>query len=158
MNADGTKARGGTTITAMTDFAMKVAKKEGQPNVLQLREDRFRMCEGWEMDFQAHWDAGDFHGKQKHYQFEVLRDQLVSDVANGKRNESLAEDAADRDRVARAIRENPTNKPTTLASKLNMDRKKFVRLAGEIRKSYSTDSRSWADVRPESEIGSDEIL
>jgi hypothetical protein len=91
----------------------------------------------WEIDIRCHWDARDRHKFAKHYQVEVLRDQLESD-AIAERKEEKAEkkakrsskDEADAVSVAQAVRENPDNAPRTIADKLRMSPSRFERLAG----------------------------
>jgi hypothetical protein len=62
LNADGSRSRGGTSITSSTDFAMLVNKKiDGDGTLIELREDRFRMCDAWELDIRAHWRTPDHH-------------------------------------------------------------------------------------------------
>jgi hypothetical protein len=148
-NADGTKARGGTSITSLTDMALMAAKSEDDKNVIELREDRFRSCAAWEIDFRAHWDAGEFHDRQKHYQLEVLRDQLASDAIQDKKKQSAdkkegkdKKDAADTDRIVCAVRE--TNlAPATLSGKLSISKDRLVRLASKEGLSWNADDKEW---------------
>lgn len=74
------EGRGGTSITSLTDMAIAATKSEADPNVIELRESRFRMCGGWEIDFRAHWNAGEFHKHEPFYQLELLRDQTAVEV------------------------------------------------------------------------------
>jgi len=57
--------RGTTAIPAGADMAMKAQKTED--GVLQIREEKFRMCASWEMDVTFH-----FKGQ---YTYQVLRDE-----------------------------------------------------------------------------------
>jgi len=61
--------RGTTAIPAGVDMAMKAAKTED--GVLQIREEKFRMCKSWEMDVTF-----DFKGQ---YTYQVVRDQGSDD-------------------------------------------------------------------------------
>jgi hypothetical protein len=61
--------RGSTAIPAGVDMAMKAQKTED--GVLQVREEKFRMCKSWEMDVTF-----DFKGQ---YTYRVLRDQKTDD-------------------------------------------------------------------------------
>jgi hypothetical protein len=61
--------RGSTAIPAGADMAMKAAKTED--GMLQIRDEKFRMCEAWEMDV-----IFDFKG---HYSYRVARDQGSDD-------------------------------------------------------------------------------
>ena len=101
-----------------------------------MRAERFRLCANWEIDIRYHWDAGERHRLQKHYQVEVIRDQLESD-AIAERKEEKAEkkakrsskDETDAVSVAQAVRKNPDNAPRTIADKLRMSPSRFERLA-----------------------------
>ena len=57
--------RGSTAIPAGVDMAMKAAKTED--GVLQIREEKFRMCKSWEMDVTF--------GFKGQYTYQVVRDQ-----------------------------------------------------------------------------------
>jgi hypothetical protein len=148
-NADGTKARGGTAIPSLTDMAILAAKSENDENVIELRKDRFRSCAAWEIDFRAHWDAGEFHDRQKHYQFELLRDQLEADAIRDKKGqkakaseEKASKDAADTERALAAIKES-RSAPATLSGKLSMRRERLVRLVGNKGVTWDADAEKW---------------
>jgi hypothetical protein len=149
-NASGERARGGTGIVALTDMAIKSTKSADDQNVIELREERFRMCERWEIDVRAHFDAGEFHGHEKHYQFEVLRDQRVSDVMREEKASRRQEDEEDKKAVLEVIGKFSSNAPSTLAAKINMDRKKFERIASMQGWDYDREKKSW--------VGSQEIV
>jgi hypothetical protein len=141
-NAAGERARGGTSITSLTDMAIKAGKKEDNPNVIELREERFRMCGGWEIDYRAHWDAGPRHDFQKHYQVELLRDQLTSDVIREKKAKKDADSSEDIARVVEAIKETG-NAPSTLGNALCMDRKKLQRIAKAAGYTWDKETETW---------------
>ena len=148
-NAAGERARGGTSITNLTDMAIKAGKREGESNVVELREERFRMCEAWEIDVKAHWTVEMPEGRIKHYQLQVLRDQLASDVLNDKKEgrrvkaqEKANRDSEDTDRVIRSIQESG-NAPSTLGNKLSMNRDRVVKLAAQRGVTWDVDSKSW---------------
>jgi hypothetical protein len=61
--------RGTTAIPAGVDMALKAAKTD--EGVLQIREEKFRMCKSWEMDVTF-----DFKGQ---YTYRVARDQGTDD-------------------------------------------------------------------------------
>ena len=85
------EGRGGTAIDSSTDMAIAASKSESDPNVIELRESRFRMCGGWEIDFQAHWRTGDTHGDREFYQLELLRDEETRDVVKRQGADSREE-------------------------------------------------------------------
>lgn len=58
--------RGTTAIPASTDMAVRVAKTED--GIVQLREERFRMCSTWELDLK-------FHFSDDQFTYEVVNDQ-----------------------------------------------------------------------------------
>jgi hypothetical protein len=133
-NAAGERARGGTSITNLTDMAIKAGKNENDSNIIELREERFRMCGGWEIDVKAHWDAGEFHCNAKHYQLELLRDQLKSDVVRDKKAEqqekAQAKGDKDRDDTKRVLdmaRETGLA-PATIGRKLSISRDRVEKL------------------------------
>jgi hypothetical protein len=130
--------RGGTVFVALTDMAISVGKSKEDSNVIQLRESRMRMCATWEIDFRAHWDAGDFHKHAKHYQLELLRDQLKSEVIANERNEQRTaasakqqKDETDTARILELITGNFKTSPITIEKKTSpsINRKRVVRLA-----------------------------
>jgi hypothetical protein len=94
------EGRGGTAITSLTDMAIASTKSEADQNVIELRESRFRMCGGWEIDFRAHWNAGEFHRHAPFYQLELLRDDDVADIR--KEQGAAAREEAYRELQAKA--------------------------------------------------------
>ena len=59
-------ARGATAIAAATDMALLAEKND--EGVLEIREDRFRMCGKWELDIKFRFDGP--------FTYEVLRDEV----------------------------------------------------------------------------------
>ena len=57
--------RGTTAIPASTDMALKAQKTDD--GILEIREERFRMCSSWEMDLKFHFG--------EEYTYQVLRDE-----------------------------------------------------------------------------------
>ena len=136
-NAAGERARGGTSITNLTDMAIKAGKNADDSNIIELREERFRMCGGWEIDLKAHWDAGERHNFQKHYQLELLRDQLTSEVvrSNKAKQEEKSQAKGDKDktdtaRILDAIKETGLA-PATLSGRLSISRDRLNRLVAK---------------------------
>lgn len=146
-NAGGERARGGTSITNLTDMAIKAGKNVDDPNTIELREERFRMCGGWEIDVKAHWDAGEMHDSQKHYQLELLRDQLVSEVIKDKKAEqqekAQAKNGKDKDDTVRilAMAREHGYAPSTLANKLSIRKERIIRLADQVGATW--DGENW---------------
>ena len=54
LNATGERARGGTTITNLTDMAFNVSKNRST-GIITIKEERFRMCGSWEMTVKPNW-------------------------------------------------------------------------------------------------------
>jgi hypothetical protein len=98
--------RGTTAIPAGADMAMKAQKTED--GVLQIREEKFRMCAPWEMDVKF-----DFKGE---YTYQVLRDE-------GSDTRKKTEVAADTNLVRDALaafhkKNNGTGMPQTQLVKI----------------------------------------
>ncbi len=149
LNASGERSRGGTAFVGLTDMAIRSTKNAEQGTV-ELRAERFRLCANWEIDIRYHWDAGERHRLQKHYQVEVIRDQLESD-AIAERKEEKAEkkakrsskDETDAVSVAQAVRKNPDNAPRTIADKLRMSPSRFERLAELAGLTWDKEPSAW---------------
>lgn len=144
--------RGGTAIIALTDMAIAAGKSEADPDVLELRPERFRMCAGWEMDVRVHWTAGERHRHAHYYQLEVLKDELVSNaVAQAKAEEQAKSEAKeiklqeDAEAVATLIGQNPRWSARTLERKLNgkVRRSRMESLAKIHGWFWDADSKSW---------------
>jgi hypothetical protein len=69
-NKNGVGYRGSTAIPAGSDMAIKMAKNE-LTGIVEIRTERFRMCESWEMDIKFSF------GKQ--YTVQVLKDKAARD-------------------------------------------------------------------------------
>jgi AAA domain len=148
-NAAGERARGGTSITNLTDMAIKAGKNEDDPNVIELREERFRMCGGWELDVKAHWNAGEFHDNQKHYQLELLRDQLKTDAVKDKKEEQRrkaeGKQANDREDTAKvvALIDDTGKSPATIETRTGLNRNRVIKLAGAVGRVWDTETKTW---------------
>jgi hypothetical protein len=148
-NAAGERARGGTSITNLTDMAIKAGKNEDDPNVIELREERFRMCGGWELDVKAHWNAGELHGNEKHYQLELLRDQLKSDAVKDKKEEQRQKAEGkrenDREATARAVGyiDDTGMSPATIETKTGLSRSRVIKLAGAVGRVWDKETKTW---------------
>jgi 5S rRNA maturation endonuclease (ribonuclease M5) len=79
-NKNGAGYRGSTAIPAGSDMALKMEKNE-RTGVVEIRTERFRMCESWEMDI-----VYDFNSSP--WTCAVLKDQSAKD---GYRKESADE-------------------------------------------------------------------
>jgi hypothetical protein len=142
--------RGGTAIISLTDMAIAASKSADDQNVVQLREARFRMCGAWEIDFKAHWDAGERHDRAQHYQLDLLRDQFASEVVReekAKLREKVqartAKDNADAGKVLEAIKADPGLAPSTLESKTGVRRTRVVTLAGDQGLTWDKEIKRW---------------
>ncbi len=146
-NAAGERARGGTAITNLTDMAIKAGKNADDSNIIELREERFRMCGAWEIDLKAHWDAGEFHGNAKHYQLELVRDQLVSEVVRDrqadKQEKAQAQGDKDRDDTQRILdmARRTGLAPATIGGKLSISRGRVEKLIAKA--AVSWDGAAW---------------
>ncbi len=80
--------RGTTAIPAGADMAMKAQKTED--GVLQIREEKFRMCSSWEMDVKFNFEG--------QYTYRVLRDESQD---SRKNTESTADINQVRDELAK---------------------------------------------------------
>jgi hypothetical protein len=123
------EGRGGTAITSLTDMAIASTKSEADPNVIELRESRFRMCGGWEVDFKAHWNAGELHKQAPFYQLELLRDADVTEMRKehgaAAREEAYRELRAKADKLAelnRLLEADPKISLTAVAKQLGTTR------------------------------------
>ncbi len=155
LNAAGLRGRGGTSIVNLTDMAIKSKKTEDDPNVVELREERFRMGGAWEMDFRAHWDAGAFHNYQKFYQLELLRDQEVKDVMRDRkaameedRRKKANSDAEDTAQLVAEARESG-NALSTIANKLSISRKRAENLFKAAGLTWDKDLKTWSGFEDE---------
>ena len=70
-NKNGVGYRGSTAIPAGSDMAIKIAKNE-KTDVIEIRTERFRMCEKWDMDI-----IYDF--KTTPWSVKVLKDKTAKD-------------------------------------------------------------------------------
>lgn len=108
--------RGCSSIVGLTDMAF--ASQKTDAGVIQIREERFRMCGGWEIDFRFHF--GDT------YTLEVLRDESVSDaIANQQAEADNARTAKHADQVAAvaaAIRKNPAASILAISTEAHVSR------------------------------------
>jgi hypothetical protein len=149
-NAAGERARGGTSITNLTDMAIKAGKSEDDPNIIELREERFRMCGGWELDVKAHWHAGEFHGNRKFYQLELLRDQRKSDAVKDRKEEQRRKEdgkrANDQEDTALLIAEarKSGNATSTIANKLSINRSRAKKLLDAAGLTWDVDTGCWS--------------
>ena len=139
-------SRGGTAFVALTDMAFKSSKKEADPGVIELREDRFRACASWELDFRLHWKSGE----EQFYQMEVLRDESASAAikrAQGQQEEKAsakeAKDASDAERIAQEIDADRTSTPRTLEKRTGISRGRIERLAATRDLSWDDDTKEW---------------
>jgi hypothetical protein len=142
----GEKPRGGTTITALTDMSMKAHKRPD--GVVELREDRFRMCGSWEIDFKCHFDAGAFHNFERHYQLEVLRDQTGEEVVRDAVQEKKAKAAkadADTSKVVEFVKMGLA--PATIEGKTNISRSRAKKLAEK--EGFFWDGEKWTPKEPD---------
>jgi KaiC/GvpD/RAD55 family RecA-like ATPase len=155
-NAAGERARGGTSITNLTDMAIKASKNADDPSIIELREERFRMCGGWEIDLKAHWDAGAFHNFSKHYQLELLRDQLASEVVRDKKAEQAEKaqakgnkDSADTVRILEMARTTGLS-PGTIGNKLSIYKGRVDKLLEKAGVTYA--DGSWQGLEKHDEV------
>jgi hypothetical protein len=149
------QSRGGTAIVACTDMAIS-ASKNGD-GIVQLREDRFRMCAPWEIDYKVSFDySHDAYPGRAFYAFEVLRDddaaaaarfhkQEQEAAAEEKRKEKDAQDTPLRNRLLTMVKENPEYSPRTLERKTNQNgkgigRKRIETLLGQAKYVYKNES------------------
>ena len=135
--------RGATGIPAVTDMAIAISKvrEEGDPKFgeIQLREHRFRMCGGWELDFK-------FAFGTEYYDMQLVRDETLSQkVRHTELDKRAAIEAEEReaDEVAAKIEEKPSRGPSGIAQVLSMNQKKVIRLAGLRGYTYDKAAKQW---------------
>jgi 5S rRNA maturation endonuclease (ribonuclease M5) len=132
---DKSQTRGSTAIVAATDMAFKIAKSSEDPNVLQIRADRFRMCGLWEMDVRVSWAGG-------HCNFEVVRDDDMAAAVQRQKDEAATEqerkrkakqdeEAPDRARLEQAVNDNPKASVRKLEEITGIRRSRIGRLLAE---------------------------
>jgi hypothetical protein len=111
-STENPKPRGSTVITNLTDMCV-VATKRKEDGAIELRENRFRGCAGWEIDFKIHFQAPeDFEQDPPvlipHIQIEVLRDELTASAIKnriaGKQERAEARTAKDEADAARVVK------------------------------------------------------
>jgi hypothetical protein len=127
-------SRGATAIPANTDMAL-LMRKNKDTDAVEIREDRFRGCAPWELDFRVTF------GKQ--YTIEVVRDETLKEMMDREKQadaeadkKQAAQHAAEVARVAAIIDASPTARPSTIERRTGDDgqqirRGKIITLAGE---------------------------
>jgi hypothetical protein len=143
--------RGATGIPAVTDMAIGISKVRDESDShfgeIQLREHRFRMCGGWEMDFK-------FHFGTEYYEMQLVRDETLSQKVRhaemDKRATIEAEEQA-ADEVAAKIAEKPSRAASTLAEIMGVNHKKVTRLAALRGLRYDKAARQWVKETPPEE-------
>jgi AAA domain/CHC2 zinc finger len=104
--------RGCTAIVAVPDMAIRVSKNDS--GVLEFREERFRMCGGWEIDAK-------FHFGSSYYELELKRDESLSAVARRTeiaKRQKEDNDEKDAERVVAEITKTPDAGPTAISKHL----------------------------------------
>jgi len=142
LNAAGERARGGTTITNLTDMAFNVSKDRAS-GIVKIKEERFRMCGSWEMAVKPNWSR--YPGK--------LVWELISDKGEALlQKENVEQEGEEIAAVVRAVDQFPKLSAPTLIQKeevktilggKGMGLAKFERLAARGHRKYDKDSKCW---------------
>jgi AAA domain len=127
LNATGERARGGTTITNLTDMAFNVSKSRST-GIITIKEERFRMCGSWEMTVKPNWIR--YPGKLA---WEVIGDKGEALI----QKEQTEENAEEIQKVRDVIRVCPNLAPSSWAGSKrakellggSMNTAKIIRLA-----------------------------
>ena len=150
------KPRGGTSITALTDMSMK-STKEGRGEIT-LSEDRFRMCDTWEIKYKVHFDGGVLPGESDdlaamrahHIYVELVSDKNREEMAAEKEAEGgklkSQQDRQDCERVIAHIKRNLLMSPRQMEDqKLGRDKNGKPRGMREnrIKKLAALDGWAW---------------
>jgi hypothetical protein len=118
------QSRGGTAIVACTDMAIAASKND--EGIVELREDRFRMCAPWEMDYKVDFNyTHSAYPGQSFYAVGVVRDddsaaaarfhkQEQESAAEEKRKAKYDEATPERNRLVELIKGDPTKSSATL--------------------------------------------
>jgi len=131
--------RGATSIVAIPDMAILVKKNDDE--VLEIREERFRMCGGWEIDAKITFGA-------EYYSLETLRDESLSAVTRREgieKRDKADRVEADTERVVVEIRTDPERTPSTLGQALKpmMNAKRVEKLAATRGYTWDAQSEEW---------------
>lgn len=97
LNATGERARGGTTITNLTDMAFNVSKSRST-GIITIKEERFRMCGSWEMTVKPKWYSPD-----KDYPSGGLTWDVIADKGEAIIQKEQAEENAEEVAKVRAV-------------------------------------------------------
>jgi hypothetical protein len=157
LNAAGERARGGTTITNLTDMAFNVSKSRST-GIITIKEERFRMCGSWEMTVKPNWIR--HPGKLV---WEVIADKGEALIQKEQTEESAQEVA----KVRAVIAACPNLAPSSWAGSVrakeklggSMSTAKIIRITKSDGWSFNGDAEDglkWTQSRNE-ETGNDEI-
>lgn len=154
------QSRGGTAIVACTDMAIAASKND--EGIVELREDRFRMCAPWEMDYKVDFNhSHPTYPDQTFYAFEVVRDDDAAAAARfhkqeqdsareEKRKRKHDDESDDRDKVVDIIKGDPKSSARTMermkilgTSGKCIGRDRIERLAREADYVWDEDAERW---------------
>jgi hypothetical protein len=131
--------RGCTAIVAVPDMAIRVAKNES--GVLEFREERFRMCGGWEIDAK-------FHFGSNYYELELKRGESLSAVARrtevAKRQKQDSEEKV-AEQIAAEIAKNPSTSPQYIGKRMepSVREARVIRLAATQGWAWDQETKAW---------------
>lgn len=150
------RTRGASAITAVSDMAFTVGKKDEDQSVIEIRAERFRLCGPWEMDYKVRFAKVD--SKYTHV-FEVIRDEEpVEIIAREKQQQEDAKTAHEKeekeqlDKLDQFLKANPKAGQRAIADALGVSQSRGVPKLLK-KGQWKKEADGWVQLLPEAGSG-----